>query len=166
MQVNSEPSQLHRVIPYAVEAAWVTGHWESLQKFISVWGKNTALDPNISIAFALRDLLQNASPELCAENIRKIRDQIASEMSQSATVSLQAAHELLLRCHVVTDLEMITTVAPTSAPRQATMELMDRRLEMIGAYSVDKQYVLGVRRAAMVLKTYVKKGKLFSNTSN
>lgn len=73
-------------------------------------------------------------------------------MNHSATASLQAAHDIMLKCHVLTDLEIITSANPRDEEdRKATMALLDGRVEVIGAYFNDKQYLLGIRRAAMEL---------------
>jgi len=39
--------------------------------------------------------------------------------------------------------------------RDVILENLDRRLDIIGAYTSDKQYLLGLRRAAMSLSRYV-----------
>jgi serine/threonine-protein kinase ATR len=39
--------------------------------------------------------------------------------------------------------------------RQVVIENLDRRLDIIGAYTSDKQYLLGLRRATMSLSRYV-----------
>lgn len=79
-----------------------------------------------------------------------MQDKIASSMTATATVSLNAAHDLLLKCHVLTDLEVIIDTKGEDE-RQKTMALLDGRMQIIGGRFSDKQYLLGVRRAAMEL---------------
>jgi serine/threonine-protein kinase ATR len=39
--------------------------------------------------------------------------------------------------------------------RESILEILERRLEVIGAYTSEKQYLLGVRRATMSLSRWV-----------
>ncbi|PFH56755.1 hypothetical protein XA68_16038 [Ophiocordyceps unilateralis] len=142
----------NKVMPFAVEAAWVTGRWESLAKFTSRFHGDVVQDFNMSIATLFDGLHKKCSSEFFSKTVGSVREKIASEMTASATMSLQAAHELLLRCHVLTDLEIIVSRKPRDdEERRTTMALLDGRLDVIGAYFNDKQYLLGVRRAAMEL---------------
>lgn len=61
----------------------------------------------------------------------------------------------MLKFHVLTELEMIAgTAKDASTERTNILESLSRRLEVIGAYLNDKQYLLGIRRAAMQLSRY------------
>lgn len=109
-------------------------------------------DFNISIAALFDSLRKGGSYDQFTAIVQEIRENIASSMNSSATASLQAAHEQLLRCHVLTDLDIIVASNPTNEEEhRKTMSLLDIRLEVIGAYFNDKQYLLGIRRAAMEL---------------
>jgi len=85
-----------------------------------------------------------------------LREKVAGSMSYATTASLRASHDLMLRCHVLSDLEMIVDKPVTEdGTGQPILAALDRRLEVLGAYVSDKQYLLGVRRAAMELVRYV-----------
>ncbi|KAG5942731.1 hypothetical protein E4U59_000920 [Claviceps monticola] len=139
-----------RVIPFAVEAAWTTNRWDSLAKFLVRYQGDIFQDFNISLASLFNSLHRRSSPDTFEKIVRGIQDKIASSMTASVTVSLHAAHDLLLKCHLLTDLEAIVS-SDGDRDRQRTMTLLDGRLEMIGGRFGDKQYLLGVRRAAMEL---------------
>lgn len=140
------------MMPFAVEAAWVTGRWESLAKFTSRFHGDVVQDFNISVAALFDSLYNKCRPDSFSSTVRSIREKIASEMTSTATSSLQAAHDLLLKCHVLTDLEIIVGFkAGGEEERRRTMALLSGRFEVIGAYYHDKQYLLGIRRAAMEL---------------
>lgn len=150
--MRTDSSSDNKIMPFAVEAAWVTGRWESLAKFTNRFHGNTTQDFNISIATLFESLHKQQGPESFAKKLQDTREKISSSMNTSATASLQAAHGLLLKCHVLTDLEIIVGAnTETEDDRRATMGLLDGRLEVIGAYFNDKQYLLGIRRAAMEL---------------
>lgn len=144
-----------KITPFALEAFWATYRWSSMEKFLSPLGENERFeDFNTGVAELLRRL--RASPEAnigVAEGIGILRDQLSAAMTYSTTSSLHAAHEVMLRCHVLTELEMISGVSGYSELDHKTiMATLNRRLEMLGAYVNDKQYVLGLRRAVMELK--------------
>ncbi|ODA83274.1 hypothetical protein RJ55_01786 [Drechmeria coniospora] len=141
----------NKIMPFAVEAAWVTGRWESLTKFTSRFHGSAVQDFNIAVGALFGSLHKQCTPESFDRAVRGMREKIALEMTSSATASLQAAHELLLKCHVLADVEAIVGSSGEEDERKRTMKLLDGRLEVIGAYFVDKQYLLGIRRAAMEL---------------
>jgi serine/threonine-protein kinase ATR len=145
-------SNVNKIMPYAVEGAWVTSRWESLDKFIQRFNGDKVQDFNMSIASLLASLTNEQRSKDFTGLLASVRGQIASSMTSSTTTSLQAAHDQLLRCHVLTDLELIVGARDAKAEdRRSTMTLLDARMQVIGAYFNDKQYVLGVQRAAMQL---------------
>lgn len=141
-----------KIMPFAVEAAWVTGKWEALAKFTERFHGDVIQDFNVSLA-TIFDSLKNKRPTTeVMKIIQDIRGKISSSMNTSTTASLEACHDLLLKCHVLTDLEVIISSKPDDeAAHRKTKALLERRLEVIGAYVHDKQYLLGIRRAAMEL---------------
>jgi hypothetical protein len=110
---------------------------------------------NLGIAQALL-ALKNGDASKFHNHVSMLRDKVAGSMSYAATSSLRACHDLMLRCHVLSDLEMIVDAPITGeGDSQPILAALDRRLEVLGAYTSDKQYLLGVRRAAMELMRYV-----------
>jgi serine/threonine-protein kinase ATR len=151
--MHTNASTDNKIMPYAVEAAWVTGRWESLSKFTKRFQGDFIEDFNVSIATVFEKLMAKKEPAELTSIMNDIRVKISSSMNVASTSSLQACHDLLLKSHVLTDLEIIVGTKPGhEVARQKTMALLDRRLEVIGAYMNDKQYLLGIRRAAMELR--------------
>ncbi|RGP60551.1 putative uvsb pi-3 kinase [Fusarium longipes] len=150
MQIDASVD--NKIMPYAVEAAWVTGRWKSLSKFVKRFHGDTIEDFNVSVATVLDKLMTKNRPQELSSIMKDIRVKISSSMNAASTSSLQACHDLLLKAHILTDLDIIIgTKAGDDTARQNTMMLLDRRLEIMGAYMSDKQYLLGIRRAAMEL---------------
>lgn len=150
--MHTNASNENKLMPFAVEAAWVTSRWEILTKFTTRIAGNVTQDFNLSIAVLFDALRKNQDNQNIQSTIREMRQSIASSMNTSSTASLQAAHEQLLRCHVLTDLEMIIDSQPQGEEeRRKAMMILDNRLQVVGAYFNDKQYLLGIRRAAMEL---------------
>ncbi|KAF4494809.1 uvsb pi-3 kinase [Fusarium agapanthi] len=150
--MHTDASTDNKIMPYAVEAAWVTGRWESLTKFTQRFRGDPIEDFNISIATLFEKLRAKDKPKELIKIMKDIRVKISSSMNTASTSSLQACHDLLLKSHVLTDVEIIIgTKGGDEVARQTTAALLERRLEIIGAYMNDKQYLLGIRRAAMEL---------------
>ena len=147
-----------RLLPFAVEASWATGRWEVLEKYTSMAQKESEEDFNIRIGQALLSLHKHEGRTIEFESIiGSIRENIACSLSEPMTASLAASHDNMLKLHVLTELEMIAgtngpnTVDRTQVDRIKVTESLSRRIEVIGAYLNDKQYLLGIRRAAMDL---------------
>lgn len=147
---------INKIAPFAVEAAWATCRWETLQKYLDSYNSSNDLEEfNLGIGSALL-ALKNGQTDSFARQIEDLKERTASSMSLSVTASLQAAHDSMLKCHVLADLDIIAGNPKKEAEdKQQTMTVLNRRLEVLGAYTNDKQYVLGIRRAAMELMRYV-----------
>lgn len=150
--MTKTPSSINKIVPIAVEASWATGRWETLHKYIGQYSAGETTEVfNIGIAQALLHL-RNQNFDLFQEQVKLLREKVASSLSYSVTNSLTSAHDATLRAHILTDLEMIATGPSNSAERQQELlKTLNRRFEVIGAYVTDKQYLLSIRRAAMSL---------------
>jgi serine/threonine-protein kinase ATR len=127
--MRTDTSIDNKIMPYAVEAAWVTGRWESLVKFTKRFHGDIIEDFNVSVATVLDKLMAKNKPKEISAIMNDIRVKISSSMNAASTSSLQACHDLLLKAHILTDLEIIIeTKAGDDAARQNTMALLDLRL--------------------------------------
>ncbi|KAK3330577.1 hypothetical protein B0H66DRAFT_579779 [Apodospora peruviana] len=139
-------NNVNRIIPFAVEASWATGRWETMEKYLRIYSAGDVSEVfNLGIAQVLLHL-KAGDLEAFNDQMKVMRDKVAATMSYSTTSSLRACHDAMLKCHVLTDLEMIGDGSP-----ERVRPSLGRRLEVLGAYVGDKQYLLGVRRAAMEL---------------
>jgi serine/threonine-protein kinase ATR len=151
MEKHTAVAAINRIVPYAVEAAWATGRWQTMQKFLDKYQGDATEDFNVSVAQALLYLQKGWSKDFF-ESLKMMRDRVGSSMTSSATASLQACHEPMLRAHVLTDLELIVGMNNDGDQHpQDILKSLGRRLEVLGSYVNDKQYVLSIRRAAMEL---------------
>lgn len=150
--MNKSSSAVSKLLPFATEASWATGRWDTLQKYISGAPPEIGGDFNISVGRTLLALHRNNLGEF-SSTIRTLREQIACSLSASTTSSLSVCREAMLKFHVLTELEMI--VDANGGHRKQVLESLGRRLEAIGSYLNDKQYLLGIRRAAMQLTRHV-----------
>ncbi|CAN9100906.1 unnamed protein product [Alternaria alternata] len=147
-------SLLSSTLPFAAEAAWSTGKWEQLDRLlgtVNVADSNLFIDFNVGLGRALSALRHKNRIEFQAI-IAKLREVLAKSMSPSTTASVQASHEHLVKLHALYEIEAVSGMSNgVAADREVIFENLDRRLDVIGAYTSDKQYLLGLRRAAMTL---------------
>ncbi|KAF1842478.1 uncharacterized protein K460DRAFT_346363 [Cucurbitaria berberidis CBS 394.84] len=141
-------------LPFAAEAAWSAGKWEQLERHLGTspsTNTNTFMDFNVGIGRALLALRHKKSAEF-ADIIATLRETVAKGFTPSTTTSIQACHDHLVKLHALYEIEAVSGMTAHATPeREVILENMDRRLDIIGAYTSDKQYLLGVRRAAMSL---------------
>ena len=146
---------VNRIAPFAVEASWATGRWQTLDKYLRLYDGNVSEVFNLGVGQALL-CLKDGDVARFKEHIQMLRDKVAGSMTYSTTSSLRASHDAMLRCHVLSDLEMIANERlKGDGDQQPILTALDRRLEVLGAYVSDKQHLLGIRRAAMELMRYV-----------
>ncbi|KAH7037280.1 phosphatidylinositol 3 [Microdochium trichocladiopsis] len=144
-------STVNRILPFAVEASWATTRWESLQKFTAKYQGDRTENFNVCVAQALLHLQKGKKKEFLDE-MKALRERVGSSLTFSTTTSLQACHEPMLNAHVLADLELIAGASGEHGQHvQDTVKTLDRRLAVLGSYVNDKQYLLGIRRAAMEL---------------
>ncbi|KAK0729999.1 phosphatidyl inositol 3-kinase-like protein [Lasiosphaeris hirsuta] len=150
--MRTNATTINRIAPYAVEASWATNRWQTLEKYLRLYNTGDVSEVfNLGIGQALLSL-KDGNIGKFKDHIKMLREKVAGSMSYATTSSLRACHDLMLRCHVLADLEMIISAEPQGYGHQkALLSALERRLEVLGAYVDDKQYLLGVRRAAMEL---------------
>jgi serine/threonine-protein kinase ATR len=140
-------------LPFATEAAWSAGKWTQLERILasSKTAKTTFLDFNVGMGRALLALRSKDIGEF-KDIIAMLRESLARSLSPSSTTSLQACHDTLVKLHALYEIEIISGLSPQgTGDRTVIIENLNRRLDIIGAYTSDKQYLLGLRRATMSL---------------
>jgi serine/threonine-protein kinase ATR len=104
---------------------------------------------NVGVGKALLAMRDMDKPNF-KQIIEGLRGSLAEGFSPTSTASLHASHDTLIKLHTLYELETISGMSPYAATnRETILENLDRRLDLLGAYTSDKQYLLGIRRAAM-----------------
>lgn len=142
-------------LPFAAEAAWNTHNWDKLKKFVSHQNENDGKHFNVEVGRLLLALYQGDSQS--SDTIfDKLRNMTARSLSHTSASSMQMCHEAMLEFHVLADIEIIQRTAQSEdLDKAAMLTSLDRRLNMLGPFLSDKQYLLGIRRAAMQCFRYV-----------
>ena len=153
-QVDSfETSQatVTMALPFAVEACWNTGKWDQLKAYLEKSSEHISSDFNVGVATALTALYEEQDNRFL-EILQTLRSDTARSLSKSNTMSLQACHDIMLRLHALSEIELLSGANIDQMPdRSSLMSSLTQRLDMIGAFLSDKQYLLGLRRAVMQL---------------
>jgi len=154
--MNTSSSTVSKLLPFATEASWATNRWAALSKYTALVNNESRDDFNVRIGQALLALHQDqGATEHFRSIVDSIRKDIATSLSAPATASIAASHNIMLKLHVLTELEMIAgTDEHENTDRAQVITLLNRRIEVLGSYMNDKQYLLGIRRAAMKLSGY------------
>ncbi|KAL8735716.1 MAG: hypothetical protein Q9181_002719 [Wetmoreana brouardii] len=150
---NLPPSKSLTPLPFACEASWVTGNWNRLEEYLADAPEILNGDFNIGVG---RALLAHArdSKEAFVHSLDDVRHRTAKSLSVTNTASLQACHDVLLKLHALTEIEAIAGIHKHgSLDKSALVVSLGQRLDMLGPFISDKQYVLGLRRAAMQLSS-------------
>lgn len=149
--MRSNESAISRMLPFAVEASWITGRWDKLKGYLELCAREGTGDFNVGIGSALSTLWQR-KPEAFTEIINELRLTVAKSLTSNSVASLQSCHDDMLRLHALADVESIAnTGTGTRHSSPEFLRALDRRLDVLGGYLADKQYLLGLRRAAMEL---------------
>lgn len=148
--VVSLPSSSDIILPYAAEAAWLTGKWDVLDQLLSSKPGDMSQNFDIGIGKVLLDL-RNADKDSFESGISNLRAIIMRNLSLATTTSLASAHGHLLKLHALYEVAAIGGLGSMQVDRSKLFEQLDRRLELLGVFTDDKQYLLGLRRACMQL---------------
>ncbi|GLI80066.1 serine/threonine-protein kinase M1 [Penicillium ochrochloron] len=145
-------SAASRLLPFAVEASWITSRWDKLQGYLELCADNRTGEFNVGIGSALNALREKGTTAF-VETINELRLGVAKSLTANSVASLQSCHDDMLRLHALADVEAIVHAGPDEShpPKEFLLRTMNRRLDVLGGYLADKQYLLGLRRAAMEL---------------
>lgn len=153
VMMNNSPHSRLNLLPYAVEASWIAGNWKSLEKYLSVADaqENPVRGYDISLGRALH-ALQVQDMEEVYDHLATAREEIMGMMTETATGSVRQCHDLLVKLHGLTELQEIAETLGRGAGRPETVlkNYMQNRLDVMGSYSKDKQYILALRRAVFM----------------
>lgn len=129
----------------------MTGKWNKLRQYLSPSVEAFNEDFNVRIGGALLALSEGDVKKFSA-SLNKLRQITARGLSTTNTASLQACHEAMLRFQAITEVETISGVnAADENDKPSLLSTLDKRLDLLGAFASDKQYLLGLRRATMQL---------------
>lgn len=148
---HSSSSLGARLLPLAVEASWHTMKFSSTEKLLASSPGETLQDFDVGLGKALLAMHRQDSDEFVAI-ISSLRDMAAKGLTMSTTTSSRSCHKAMLQLHALYEVEWLSKFSSADQQEQnAVPETLDRRLNVLGPFTSDKQYLLGLRRATMQL---------------
>lgn len=147
--LKQSESAASRFLPFAVEASWIMGRWDKLKNYLDLCAREGTEEFNVGIGSAL-DALRQKQDGAFTDKINELRLNVARSLTTNSVASLQSCHDDMLRLHALSEVESIANTQSDQS-HQSLLNALDRRLEVLGGYLSDKQYLLGLRRATMEL---------------
>lgn len=133
----------------------MTGNWSLLRKELLKAPASVLEDFEVCISRALIALADNEQNDF-HDTVRILRRDITKSLTPSSTASLQACHSPLLKLHILYELEASSGLCKFAERNRVNiMDILNKRLEVLGAYLAEKQYILSIRRAVMQLSRLV-----------
>jgi serine/threonine-protein kinase ATR len=144
------PDSINTALPFAAEASWITGKWDVLQRLIEIEPATNSQDFNVGLGKAFLAVRRN-DPEEFGSIISGLRASVSQGLSPSSTSSLSNAHTQLIRLHALYEMEILSPFAKQPSYDRNVPTTLNCRLDILGSLTDDKQYILGIRRAALDL---------------
>lgn len=147
--LKENQSSASRFLPFAIESSWIMSRWDKLEGYLELCVKQGTEEFNVGIGSAL-DALRNKQVGAFTGKINELRLNVARSLTANSAASLQSCHDNMLRLHALSEVESIATAASNKS-HSDLLGALDRRLDVMGGYLTEKQYILGLRRATMEL---------------
>ncbi|KAF8246273.1 hypothetical protein K440DRAFT_655242 [Wilcoxina mikolae CBS 423.85] len=159
----SRSSESHtRLLPFAVEASWVSGNWDALDRYLSTSNERTDSTYDIRMGYTLSELRKH-NMEAFLKRLDSAREGVTSMMTESATGNIRQCHHFLVQLHALSEVQSISEALQCEEIDLAGLtQTFKSRLNLMGTYSTDKQYILAVRRAALQLSRKGMKDEILS----
>lgn len=140
-----------QAISYAAQASWSTVQFDKLQDLLSDTPERTQKDFDVGVGNALLALRDNKASELNMI-IPGLREDVVKGLSSASSASLKTTVPQLLRLHALYEIEKLSAPVDLQIEgRETLLDMLDSRLQLLGAVTANKQYLLGIRRAVMSL---------------
>lgn len=138
-------------LPFVAEAAWMTARWDRLKLCADNFTESPSEEFNVGLGTALLALFEGDRDRFIG-TIQSVRQDTAKSLTKSNTLSLQTCHDAMLKFHAITEIELLSGMTGDALlDKIALMSSLDQRLNVIGAFGSNKQYLLGIRKAVMQL---------------
>ncbi|KAL8992285.1 MAG: hypothetical protein Q9169_007221 [Polycauliona sp. 2 TL-2023] len=147
---DSASTKSPTTLPFACEASWATGKWNKLEEYVGYASENMAGNFNIGVGRAVLALAADEK-ESFSQIVSDVRRRTIRSLSATNTASLQACHNVLFQLHALTEIDIISGARKDNEPvdDSGLAVSLEQRLNLLGAFNSDKQFLLGVRRAVM-----------------
>ena len=138
---------LHRILPAVCETHWKIGDLDGLKRRLELQQPKA----DSAFNFGLGDALLAISGHQDRNDLEKVeflRQIVSQAMTTTDASSVQTGNAEMKKLHVLYEIEALQRVE-TPQQVKALQEVLERRLAIVGSHTLDKQYILSVRRAVM-----------------
>ncbi|RPA97874.1 hypothetical protein L873DRAFT_1828879 [Choiromyces venosus 120613-1] len=150
--MEKHPNTRPKILRYAVEAAWISGKWDVLERNLEKSNEHTENLYELRVGNALH-ALRKCDSGAFTKAISLARECVLGGLTESFTSSLRQCHESMVKLHALSELEEISNALGNGTYGNEIASNLRRRLDVLGTYSKDKQHLLALRRAAYVLSS-------------
>jgi serine/threonine-protein kinase ATR len=149
-----DPNSSDVTLPHTTEASWLVGRWACLKELINSPAAFRSEDFNVGLGKALLAIERFDKKGLFAI-LKQLRRSVSQTFTSSSTSSLSAAHAHLLKFHVLYEVEALSGLGSHRSDIGILQSSLSGRLDALGSFTEDKQFILGLRRAVISLSKYV-----------
>lgn len=122
-----------------------------MSNYLQLSSQQHTTDFNIGVGSAF-DAFRQGNVTGFQETIDSLRLSIAKSLTVNSVTSLQSCHDSILKLHALAEMESIGNAGSQGhSSHPDVCDALSRRLDVLGGYLSDKQYLLGLRRATMEL---------------
>ena len=144
------PESKALAIPFAIESCWVTGKYDVMKTLVPD-DALTSSNFNIGLGQVLL-ALASGEMDLVSSRIADLQMMTAQGLNVTNTSSLQECHGIMMQLHVLVELDAIAKASQDeNFDKAGLLRTLNQRLDILGPFLADKQYICGIRRAAMHL---------------
>jgi serine/threonine-protein kinase ATR len=137
-------------LPFGIEASWMTGNWEMLERLSCQPRLSWSSDFDVGIGKALM-AISHGDKTLFLSTMRDLRGAVTRGLSHSNTASLSRAHSQLFKLHALHEIRALSGFDARTTDCKALTQTLRGRLEIMGSFIEDQEYILCLRRAVMEL---------------
>ncbi|RPA73622.1 hypothetical protein BJ508DRAFT_216035 [Ascobolus immersus RN42] len=155
--LDKDREQGKRFLNFGIEAAWQAQKWDGLGKYLEV-AKEKKPDYDVALGQALL-AIRAGEEEVVNKEIETARQLLVEKLTPSATMSLRACRDVLVKMHALSEVADITAFQRKGEEeRREFTEALQKRLDMLGSSAQgDKQYLLSLRRTVFSLSADLEK---------
>jgi serine/threonine-protein kinase ATR len=151
--LTADPKSTSVVLPFAAEASWRTGRLEDFERLLENEEPLRSHDFNVGIGRALLALKKNGTGTV-SEILTELRHSVMTSLSPSTAASLANARSHLVRLHAIHEIDLLSKARTEFKDDEQLAKTLNERLDILGSLTEDKQYILGIRRAALKLTRF------------
>ena len=125
----------------------MTSKWQKMKEYVLAC---ESTDPDYFTELSrFFDAIQKSDEPSAMSLLHDLVQHTTSRLDASSTISIHSARDTILKLTSISEVRSV--IAANAQDRHERLSILNKRLNVIGSYDHDKQFILGIRRAAMGL---------------